>query len=255
MKTYRKNKTFTDEQKQEIISYALEHGIWSVKKQFNVWPETVRYWIDPDLREVKKQQSKIKYNTLGKTPEQIQHEKEYREYRAAKGITRKKRKEWYNSLTPEQRQSRNIAIKQHRLDNIEHYTLLAAERYKKQLNAGEYRKRYNEDPLYKLRCNIREHVRVAVKYAQVSKTHSSILYLGCTIEEFKQHIEKQFVEGMTWDNHSRGEYCWHLDHIKPLAKLIDINDDNTLREICHYTNYQPLWEKDNLSKQDKYDNK
>jgi transposase-like protein len=60
MKTYRKNKTFTDEQKQEIISYALEHGMWSVKKQFNVWPETVRYWIDPNLREVKKRQNKIK---------------------------------------------------------------------------------------------------------------------------------------------------------------------------------------------------
>jgi hypothetical protein len=104
-----------------------------------------------------------------------------------------------------------------------------------------------------MRCNIREHVRQAVKYSNVSKSHPSIEYLGCTIEEFKLHIEKQFKEGMSWENHSRGEDCWHLDHIKPLAQLKDINDEALLREVCHYTNYQPLWEKDNLAKQDKYE--
>ena len=81
------------------------------------------------------------------------------------------------------------------------------------------------------------------------------MYLGCSIEEFKAHIERQFRDGMTWDNHSRGEKCWHLDHIKPLASLKDITDTETLKEICHYTNYQPLWEKENLAKQDKYEDR
>lgn len=63
--------------------------------------------------------------------------------------------------------------------------------------------------------------------------------VGCTKDEFKAHIESQFVEGMTWDNWTVDG--WHIDHIIPLAK----------GGTNHYTNLQPLWAKDNLSKSDK----
>jgi hypothetical protein len=49
-----------------------------------------------------------------------------------------------------------------------------------------------------------------VKPKQASELE--FLYLGCNIEEFKKHIEAQFVENMTWDNH--GE--WHIDKLIPL---------------------------------------
>jgi 5-methylcytosine-specific restriction endonuclease McrA len=62
---------------------------------------------------------------------------------------------------------------------------------------------------------------------------------GCTRDEFKAHIESQFVEGMTWSNWSVDG--WHIDHITPLSK----------GGTNHYTNLQPLWAKDNLSKSDK----
>ena len=48
---------------------------------------------------------------------------------------------------------------------------------------------------------------------------------------------------MTWDNH--GE--WHIDHIKPCASF-DLTDADQQRECFNYTNLQPLWAKDNLSK-------
>lgn len=34
-------------------------------------------------------------------------------------------------------------------------------------------------------------------------------------EEFKNHIENLFLEGMSWDNH--GE--WHIDHIIPVSRF------------------------------------
>ena len=51
---------------------------------------------------------------------------------------------------------------------------------------------------------------------------------------------------MTWDNWGD----WHLDHIIPLSHF-DLSDRKQLKQACHYTNMQPLWAADNLSKKDK----
>ena len=68
--------------------------------------------------------------------------------------------------------------------------------------------------------------------------------LGCTPEELRDHLQSQFTEGMTLENH--GE--WHIDHIIPLASA---NTEEEIVKLCHYTNLQPLWAEDNLSKSDK----
>lgn len=149
----------------------------------------------------------------------------------------------------------------HRLDNLEHYLQKGRDNHAvnkerdRQLARKWYKEnkayshaielnRYHTDPITKLKSAIRVGLGRALNYANVDKEHSSIVYLGCGIDVFKQHIEKQFKEGMSWDNH--GE--WHLDHIKPLANLTDTEDVVLLKELCHYTNYQPLWKEENLSK-------
>lgn len=50
---------------------------------------------------------------------------------------------------------------------------------------------------------------------------------------------------MTWDNY--GVYGWHIDHRKPFA-AIDISDPNQLKSVTHYSNLQPLWWFENLTK-------
>lgn len=246
---FRKNKKWTEDQKQEIITFANENGIWSVKEKFNVWPETVRYWINPELRSKRKKHSKTQYQKIKKDESVQTRNKQYREMRAASGETSEYWKNWYKSLDDDKREQNNIRIKQHRKDNKEKYDQRARERYKK--SKPLLREKYNSDPIHKMRCNIREHIRQAIKYANISKQHPSIEYLGCSIDEFKQYIEAQFKPGMTWDNHGRGAHCWHLDHIKPLCSLQQLTQES-LKELCHYTNYQPLWETENLIKNAKF---
>lgn len=48
---------------------------------------------------------------------------------------------------------------------------------------------------------------------------------------------------MSWYNY--GE--WHLDHIIPLVSF-DLTNRWQFARACHYTNYQPLWWWDNISK-------
>ena len=68
--------------------------------------------------------------------------------------------------------------------------------------------------------------------------------LGVEWEVAKQHIGRQFTKGMNWDNHGD----WHIDHIIPLASA---KTPERLKQLCHYTNLQPLWAKENISKSDK----
>jgi hypothetical protein len=65
--------------------------------------------------------------------------------------------------------------------------------------------------------------------------------LGCDFETFKRHIEKQFTKGMNWDNQGK----WHFDHIYPVSLA---RDQKHVIELNHYTNFQPLWAKDNIKK-------
>lgn len=101
--------------------------------------------------------------------------------------------------------------------------------------------KYHTDPIYKLRFILRRRFRCALK--NNSKKGSAVKFLGCSIQFFKEYIQNKFIENMTWENHGQ----WHLDHIKPLSSF-NLLDENDLKLALHYTNYQPLWAKDNLSK-------
>jgi hypothetical protein len=100
------------------------------------------------------------------------------------------------------------------------------------------------NPLIKLASNIRCLVRNSIKLNGYSKKSKTYEYLGCSFEEFKAHLEKQFTKGMTWENQGQ----WHLDHIYPVSLA---KDEEELIRLNHYTNFQPLWAKDNLKKGNK----
>ena len=67
-------------------------------------------------------------------------------------------------------------------------------------------------------------------------------------KELKEHLEKQFKEGMSWENY--GFYGWHIDHILPLSSF-DLTKAEEQKKAFHYTNLQPLSAKENLQKYSK----
>jgi hypothetical protein len=99
-----------------------------------------------------------------------------------------------------------------------------------------------ENPFERLKQCYRNRIRRVIKRKKIN----SQSMLGCDWLTFKEHIEKKFKNGMNWNNH--GQFGWHLDHIIPLASA---KTENELYKLNHYTNLQPLWWKDNLSKNDK----
>jgi hypothetical protein len=95
--------------------------------------------------------------------------------------------------------------------------------------------------LRKLASGIRSQVRRAL-LARDKTPDRYKAAIGCTYRELAIHIEKQFQPGMTWEN--MGE--WHVDHVVPVAHFLETDPEGVAWN--HYTNLQPLWAKDNLSK-------
>lgn len=105
------------------------------------------------------------------------------------------------------------------------------------------RKRFNSDPIFKFKKNIRRSTSEAFRLKKKSKKTLEIL--GCSLEEAFAHIEALFQPGMTWDNYGTE---WHIDHIIPLASSDTIEKTE---KLCHYSNLQPLWALENILKSDK----
>jgi len=104
------------------------------------------------------------------------------------------------------------------------------------------KKKRHSDPFYNLICNVRGRVFHYLKLKNIDKDNKTFEIVGCSPEFLKEHIEKQFTEGMSWD--LMGKYI-HIDHKIPLSSA---ETKEEVYELCHYTNLQPLWAKDNLSK-------
>lgn len=107
-------------------------------------------------------------------------------------------------------------------------------------------KRIERDLNYKVRHLLRQRIVVTIcRGKKIDKAYRTIELLGCSIQDARLHIEKQFKEGMTWENH--GTHTWHIDHIKPCA-LFDLTKPEEQKKAFHYTNLQPLWAEENLRK-------
>jgi hypothetical protein len=72
--------------------------------------------------------------------------------------------------------------------------------------------------------------------------------LGWSANQLKEHLEPQFVEGMSWENH--GVRGWHVDHIRPISSFPDGTPLSVINEL---KNLRPLWAVDNLKKGAKWD--
>jgi len=107
-----------------------------------------------------------------------------------------------------------------------------------------------ENDLYKFTTIIRSRIKNGLFRKNISENLKSTEdILGCTFEEFRLYIEKQFLNWMNWDN--RGNVCgteliyncsWDLDHIIPISYA---KTEEEVYMLNHWSNFQPLCSKVN----------
>lgn len=113
----------------------------------------------------------------------------------------------------------------------------------KQERYEKFKLRKKNNFLINLKASVRRRVALALESKKFKKKSKIADILGCNISQLKEHLEKLFKPGMTWEN--RGFYGWHIDHIIPLASA---KTEDEMLKLCHYTNLQPLWAKENRIK-------
>jgi hypothetical protein len=139
---------------------------------------------------------------------------------------KKKAKEWY---------ARNTALAKQRGREWK-----AANPARNQLSNQRSREKH------RLRINLRDRLReISNRTGMRVDASAAVRYLGCSLDELREHLERRFQPGMTWENW--GRRGWHMDHVRPLLHF-DLTDEDHLRDACHYTNLQPLWWRDNILK-------
>lgn len=108
---------------------------------------------------------------------------------------------------------------------------------------------------YRVKKTCQNRIRMAIAAVKkqlnidIQKSAKTIELIGCSISELIKFLELKFLPGMNWQNHGYGDDKWHVDHIIPCA-FFDLTKPEEQRKCFHYTNLQPLWQKDNLSKKD-----
>lgn len=198
-----------------------------------------------EWREKNKEANKAKL-TPEKMAVQRQQKSEYN--KTNKEVIAKKKRVYYAS-NPDKAAAlkalNRLSVKRYRDKNKE----LSRSRNKdyRERNAARLAKYKTTRYRTNIECRLRSILRSRV-YGILSGSRmggSAVADLGCTIEELKVHLESLFLKDMNWGNWSKTG--WHIDHVKPLAAFNLTNREEFLK-ACHYTNLQPLWAFDNLSK-------
>jgi hypothetical protein len=110
------------------------------------------------------------------------------------------------------------------------------------------RTRKANDPLYKLVANFRTAIWTVLKENNMDKYGHYFEILQYSPEQLAYHLEKQFSEGMTWENY--GE--WHVDHKLPITSFnFQEIGDNEFMRCWGLDNLQPMWADENIRKSNK----
>lgn len=169
------------------------------------------------------------------------NKKRRQEWRANnKDLYRKKKREYY-----QKNRARELARDRKRYQKNKERKISYQKRYTEEnrskvlASKREYHNRMmRECRLYVISKRIRSLIWASLGQKKSVKTEKIV---GCSLEEFKRHIERQFTKGMSWEKMSD----IHIDHIVPLSSA---KTESEVLALNHYTNLRPLWAYENLSK-------
>jgi hypothetical protein len=110
-------------------------------------------------------------------------------------------------------------------------------------------KRYNTDMDFRIRHNLRTDMRARVRRNDGRKAAKTESLLGCSIKEFRRHLESSFSKSMNWENYGKH---WEIDHIIP-ASWFDLRKEEHQRRCWHHSNLRPLTKKKNRGRGNRAD--
>ena len=121
---------------------------------------------------------------------------------------------------------------------------------KKRLRQSQKHKDNLKLPENRIVRNMSQYIRYSLNQEGLKKDGKATMkYVGCTREFFRNHIESQFLPGMTWENYGNKNGQWSLDHYIP-REAFDLSKPEE-QDVCfHWSNCQPMWHKENETKQD-----
>ena len=154
-----------------------------------------------------------------------------------------KRLSLYYKTHPEKRAARNKRYRQAHPEKCKEIYI----KYKP-INNERQKLRRKTDIKFKLIGDYRNRLNQALKNNQ--KYGHSVDLLMCSTEEWKKHIELQFVDGMSWNNRGLKSNEWSIDHIIP-CDFFDLSDPVEQYMCFRWQNTRPIWHVDNVKKSNK----
>ena len=144
-------------------------------------------------------------------------------------------KNWYE----QNKEYRKEYLKEYREKNIDKI---------REIKRNYEKTRKHNDPLYKLIANFRTAIYTVLKENNLNKYGHYFEILQYSPEQLVEHLEKQFVDGMNWENY--GE--WHVDHKLPITyfNFKEVGDEEFLK-CWGLDNLQPMWGEENIKKSNK----
>jgi hypothetical protein len=154
-------------------------------------------------------------------------DKEYRNDPKHRQKNLDRKKEYYFKIKDTQRHKDNQKRSQENRDYKKEYSKAMSDEFKR----------------FKQRMRQLTNVHLKKRKDWVKKDTKTVDLLGADYFVVKEFIGRQFLKGMTWDNHGK---VWHIDHIIPLDAAG--KDPVKLKRLCYYQNLTPMLVNDNLKK-------
>jgi hypothetical protein len=119
------------------------------------------------------------------------------------------------------------------------------------IKTRDYRnKRYLKDASFNILIKLRARIGHEIRHCNTNKVYKTKKLLGCNFEYLKYYFISMFTDNMSWADFLSGKI--HIDHIIP-CYLYYLNSLEEQKKCFNYRNIRPLWAKDNLSKNNKFD--
>lgn len=119
--------------------------------------------------------------------------------------------------------------------------------YARESEARRHRDRRARDPVFRLKGRISARL-YSMLHAKAGRRTEELL--GYTMKELRDHIERQFTKGMSWEALARGDI--EIDHILPVASFnIDSPEHPDFMACWGLPNLRPMWATENRAKGDK----